>query len=206
MTTGREKSAKPQAMRIFLPSPARTGLMSLEDSISRRRSVREFSRQPLTEQQIGQLLWAAQGITHPDGFRTAPSAGALYALEVYVATLTGFYHYSPEAHCLERKSTEDLRPALYRAALEQEPILAAGAVFVIAAVYERLAEKYGIARSPRYAHLEAGHAAQNVLLQAVSLGLGSVPMGAFHDEQVHRVLSLPAEQTPLYLIPVGVRS
>jgi SagB-type dehydrogenase family enzyme len=206
MTTGREKSAKPQAMRILLPSPAKTGLMSLEDSISQRRSVRKFSGQPLTEQQIGQLLWAAQGITHPDGFRTAPSAGALYALEVYVATLTGFYHYSPETHCLERKSAEDLRPALYRAAWEQEPILAAGAVFVITAVYARLAEKYGEARSPRYAHLEAGHAAQNVLLQAVSLGLGSVPMGAFRDEQVHRALSLPAEQTPLYLIPVGVRS
>jgi SagB-type dehydrogenase family enzyme len=106
---------------------------------------------------------------------------------------------------LEIQSEEDLRPALCRAALDQESVLVAGAVFVIAAVYDRLAGKYGEERSVRYAHLEAGHAAQNLLLQGAALGLGSVPMGAFRDGQVQRVLSLPPEQSPLYLIPVGVR-
>lgn len=195
---------KLRAIEVTLPAPVRAGQMSLEESLRRRRSVREFSTRPLTEQQIGQLLWAAQGITSSDGLRTAPSAGALYGLEIYVVTASGFYRYAPKAHHLERQSEEDLRPALCRAALDQESILVAGAVFVIAAVYDRLAGKYGDDRSVRYAHLEAGHAAQNLLLQAVSLGLGAVPMGAFRDEQVQKVLSLPAEESPVYLIPVGV--
>lgn len=194
---------KLRAMEIPLPAPVRAGQMSLEEALHRRRSVREFSTSPLTEQQIGQLLWAAQGITGPEGLRTAPSAGALYGLEIYVATATGFYRYAPEAHQLERQSEEDLRPALCRAAFDQESVLGAAAVFVIAAVYARIAGKYGEARSVRYVHLEAGHTAQNLLLQAVALGLGSVPMGAFRDAQVHKVLALPAEQSPLYLIPVG---
>jgi SagB-type dehydrogenase family enzyme len=196
---------KLRAMEVALPAPTRTGQMSLEECLRRRRSVREFSTRPLTEQQLGQLLWAAQGISGPEGLRTAPSAGALYGLEIYAATAEGFYRYVPEAHQLEIQSEEDLRPALCRAALDQESVLVAGAVFVIAAVYDRLAGKYGEERSVRYAHLEAGHAAQNLLLQGAALGLGSVPMGAFRDGQVQRVLSLPPEQSPLYLIPVGVR-
>jgi SagB-type dehydrogenase family enzyme len=191
-------------MEITLPAPLRAGRISLEEVLHRRRSVREFSPHPLTEQQIGQLLWAAQGITSSDGLRTAPSAGALYGLEIYVATSTGCYRYVPKGHQLEKQSEDDLRPGLCRAALDQESILGAGAVFVIAAVYARIAEKYGKERSVRYAHLEAGHAAQNLLLQAVALGLGGVPMGAFRDEQVQQVLALPADQSPLYLIPVGV--
>jgi SagB-type dehydrogenase family enzyme len=190
-------------MEITLPEPVGTGRMSLEECLRRRRSVREFSARPLTGQQIGQLLWAAQGISSPEGLRTAPSAGALYGLEIYVVTATGSYRYAPKAHELERQSEEDLRPALCRAALDQESVLAAGAVFVIAAVYDRLAGKYGDDRSVRYAHLEAGHAAQNLLLQATALGLGGVPMGAFRDDQIRKVLSLPAEESPLYLIPVG---
>jgi SagB-type dehydrogenase family enzyme len=196
---------KLRSVEIALPAPARAGQMSLEECLHRRRSVREFSTRPLTEQQLGQLLWAAQGISGPEGLRTAPSAGALYGLEIYAATAEGFYRYVPEAHQLEIQSEEDLRPALCRAALDQESVLVAGAVFVIAAVYDRLAGKYGEERSVRYAHLEAGHAAQNLLLQGAALGLGSVPMGAFRDGQVQRVLSLPPEQSPLYLIPVGVR-
>jgi SagB-type dehydrogenase family enzyme len=194
----------PRTMEISLPAPVRAGQVSLEEVLYRRRSVREFSARPLTEQQIGQLLWAAQGITSSEGLRTAPSAGALYGLEVYVTTSAGFYHYAPEGHQLERRSEEDLRPALCHAALDQESILGAGAVFVIAAVYARIAAKYGKERGIRYTHLEAGHAAQNLLLQAVALNLGGVPMGAFRDEQVQKVLSMPADQSPLYLIPVGV--
>ena len=188
---------------IALPAPARTGSVSLEEALARRRSVRDFSAEPLTDQQLGQLLWAAQGITSAEGMRTAPSAGALYPLEMYVALARGFFHYDPQRHELHRMSALDLRPGLCRAALEQEAVLKAPAVFLIAAVYERTASKYGPERAPRYVHLEAGHAAQNLLLQAVALGLGGVPVGAFQDAQLQKAASLPAGQQPLYLIPVG---
>jgi SagB-type dehydrogenase family enzyme len=135
--------------------------------------------------------------------RTAPSAGALYPLELYVATAGGFYHYEPSEHRLDLHSEGDLRPVLYRASLAQDSVREAPAVFVIAAVYERTERKYGRERAPRYVHLEAGHAAQNILLQAVALGLGGVPIGAFQDEQVQMVFSLPRDHRPLYLIPIG---
>jgi SagB-type dehydrogenase family enzyme len=188
---------------IQLPRPARSGVVSLEEALSQRRSAREFSPGPLTERQLSQLLWAAQGITSSDGFRTAPSAGALYPLEIYVVLSSGFFHYDPARHRLDRLSPDDLRPAIYRAAIEQQAIREAEAVFVMTAVYERTAQKYGAARSLRYVHLEAGHAAQNLLLQAVALGLGAVSMGAFHDAEVVKALSLPRNHEPLYLIPAG---
>lgn len=188
---------------IQLPEPARSGVVSLEEALAERRSVREFLPDALTDRQLSQLLWAAQGISAPGGYRTAPSAGALYPLEVYVAMPAGFYHYVPERHRLNLKSAVDLRQALCRAALDQQAIAEAGAVFVIAAVYERTMHKYGATRGERYVHLEAGHAAQNLLLEAVALGLGAVPMGAFRDAEVQKVLSLPRNHQPLYLISVG---
>jgi SagB-type dehydrogenase family enzyme len=188
---------------MLLPAPSKRGRVSLEETLARRRSVREFTREPLSDEELSQLLWAAQGITDPAGYRTAPSAGALYPLEIYVATASGFYHYEPREHRLNRRSSHDLRPALCRAGLDQESLLEAPAVFVMSAVYERTAQKYGEARTPRYVHMEAGHAAQNLLLEAVAIGLGAVPIGAFYDTQVQKALSLPAEEQPLYLIPVG---
>ncbi len=189
---------------IPLPSPVLASTKSLEEVLAQRRSVREFKDQPLTTAQLGQLLWAAQGITHDRGYRTAPSAGALYPLELYVATPEGVFRYDPGQHQLLSTSPDDARANLYQVALRQEPVRQAPAVFIVAAVFQRTAEKYGQERSPRYVHLEAGHAAQNLLLQAVALGLGAVPIGAFHDEDVQRVLGLPTDQEPLYLIPVGV--
>jgi len=188
---------------LQLPAPERKGRMSLEEALAARRSVREFRREPITDRELSQLLWAAQGITSPDGLRTAPSAGALYPLEVWVATASGFYDYEPHKHRLTRHLERDLRPDIHRAALMQEAILQAPVVLVIAAVYERTAQKYGEQRTPRYVHMEAGHSAQNLLLEAVALGLGGVLIGAFNDKEVARVLSLPADQKPLYLIPVG---
>lgn len=199
----RPRVADSPAGKITLPKPSRRGVVSLEEALSRRRSMREFRDKPLTEDQIGQLLWATQGITDPQGFRAAPSAGALYALELYVSMAKGLYWYIPDSHWLECKSTADLRRELYSAS-EQDAILRAGAVFVITVTYSRLAEKYGEERSIRYGHLEAGHAAQNLLLQATALGLAAVPIGAFRDEEVQSALSLPSEQIPVYLIPVGV--
>lgn len=189
---------------IVLPTPQLKGALSLEETLAKRRSVREYADQELSLAEIGQLLWAAQGITSPTGQRTAPSAGALYPLEVYVVKRDGVYRYDPSNHQLRAHMRGDMRQALFVAALEQEAVKIAPVDIVIAAVYERLAVKYGD-RAPRYAHIEAGHAAQNVLLQAVALNLGAVPIGAFDDVQVQRVLTLPADQQPLYVIPVGRR-
>jgi len=188
---------------IQLPPPQLKGQMPVEQALAKRRSVREFKTTALTEQELSQLLWAAQGITSRDGLRTAPSAGALYPLEVYVATAQALYHYDPRQHVLEQRLAGDLRPALFRAALEQEAVRDAPAVFVFAAVYERTSRKYGAARSPRYVHMEVGHAAQNLLLEAVALGLGGVPVGAFDDSKVQKTLGLPPEEKPVYLVPVG---
>lgn len=195
-------AAKPGQI-ILLPPPQRKGTMSLEEALARRQSVREFAATALTEAELGQLLWAAQGISHGSNLRTAPSAGALYPLEVYVATAGGLFHYDPARHALERRGEGDVRAALSRAALEQESVRDAPAVFVITAVAGRTAAKYGPARSPRYVHLEAGHAAQNLLLEATALGLGGVPVGAFQDDASRRVLALPIAEEPLYLLPVG---
>lgn len=186
-----------------LPSPTLEGPLSLEAAIHQRRSVRTFQDTPLTQAELGQLLWAAQGITGPRGFRTAPSAGALYPLELYVATAEGVYHYNVRDHALRVVSHRPVQTALHEAALNQDAVREAPAVIVVAAVYERTAQKYGGERSPRYVHLEAGHAAQNLLLEAVALNLGAVPIGAFHDEEVQAALGLPSDHEPLYLIPVG---
>lgn len=187
---------------IALPRPVDRG-MTLARALEARRSVRDFSPRPLSEIEMSQLLWAAQGITHGDGYRTAPSAGALYPLETYVATSAGFFHYVPRGHRLARLGDRDLRAAMQRAALGQPVIGSAPAVFVLAAIYRRTAAKYGPERGVRYAHIEAGHAAQNLLLEAAALGLGAAPVGAFDDAALARALGLPAEQAPLYLLPVG---
>ena len=186
-----------------LPAPRQTSDLSLEQAIQRRRSVRDFSDVALSNVELGQLLWAAQGITHrTKRFRAAPSAGALYPLEAYVVTNTGVYHYEPQRHQLRQTMSTDVRKALFNAALRQEPVRDAPAVLVLAGVYERTAKKYR-GRAERYVHMEAGHAAQNLLLQAVALGLASVPIGAFDDDEVRQALALPPAHRPLYLLPVG---
>jgi SagB-type dehydrogenase family enzyme len=127
----------------------------------------------------------------------------LYPLELYVATADGVFQFDPLGHRLLTIDTTDRRDELYRAALSQDSVLHAPAVFIVTAVYERTERKYGPQRAPRYVHLETGHAAQNLLLQAVALNLGAVPIGAFHDEQVQQALGLPPDHAPLYLIPTG---
>jgi SagB-type dehydrogenase family enzyme len=195
----------PSPSVVELPAPRTEGDVSLEEALASRRSVREFTPEPLTLEQISQLLWAAQGITADWGGRTAPSAGALYPLEVYVVTAEGISHYLPEGHRLATTPGEDLRGTLAAAALGQSQVADAPAVFVIAAVVARSAEKYGD-RAERYVQLEAGHACQNLLLEAVALGLGAVPTGAFSDEGVRSALGLPQDEAPLYLVPVGYPS
>jgi SagB-type dehydrogenase family enzyme len=187
---------------MTLTEPVTKGQVSLEETLKTRKSIRHFTDTPLTREEISQLLWAGQGITRRWGGRTAPSAGALYPLELFIALPEGIFHYNPNGHSLILHVNQNVLTALSRAALGQGCVRDAPAVIVIAAVYERLETKYG-SRAERYAKIEVGHAAQNILLQAVSLGLGAVPVGAYYDEKVKKVLKLPPYHEPLYLIPVG---
>jgi SagB-type dehydrogenase family enzyme len=190
-----------------LPAPTLKGAHSLEHVLAARRSVRDYGPAKLTRRELGQLLWAAQGITDQAGLRTAPSAGALYPLELYVVGGTsdlepGIYHYRPGPHALAIGATGDRRSDLADAALGQEWMAQAPAIIVVAAVYARTTGTYG-ERGRRYVHVEVGHAAQNVCLQAVALGLGAVVVGAFDDREVKRVAGLPPREEPLALLPVG---
>lgn len=188
---------------IDLPAPQTDGELSVEAAIEERRSIRSFADEPLTMEQIGQLAWAAQGITdEARGLRAPPSAGATYPLEVYMVTADGVGHYLPEQHALAMVAGDDRRAALAQAALGQGFVAEAPLVVAVAAVYQRTAARYG-PRAERYVHMEVGHLGQNVHLQAVALGLGSVPVGAFDDDAVAQALNLPADHAPLYLIPVG---
>ncbi len=186
-----------------LPAPDTTGAVPLEQAIAQRRSKRSFTDEPLSLAQIGQLLWSAQGITEPQrGFRAAPSAGALYPLELYVVAADGVYHYQPEGHQARRHMAGDQRAALAAACLGQGAVQQAGASFVFTAVFERTRAKYG-PRADQYVHNEVGAAGENLCLQAVALGLGSVMVGAFRDDQISDALDLPADHAPLLVIPVG---
>jgi SagB-type dehydrogenase family enzyme len=175
--------------------------MGLARALATRRSVRELTGPPLTDGEISQLLWSAQGIT-PARNRTAPSAGATYPSEMYLLTADGVFHYRPQRHDLEVVSEDDVRLRLFGGAVGQEAVRDAPAVFVVTAVFARTAVKYGD-RAVRYVHVEAGHVAQNVLLQATALGLGAVPVGAFDDTAVSELIGLPTDHEPLYLLPVG---
>ena len=188
---------------IDLPEPATDSGVTLEQVMLRRRSVREYTDEPLELAELSQLLWAVQGITDPSGKRTTPSAGAMGPLEVYVVSADGVSHYIPDGHRLKKKASGDRRMALSSAAADQAKVAKAPVVLVITGVMARTAWKYGGDRAWRYVNLEAGHAAQNVLLQVTALGLGAVPVGAFDDNGVMDVLGLPADHRPLYLIPVG---
>ena len=188
--------------RIKLPQPRFSGKISIEEALLKRRSIRSYTNQDLSTEEISQLLWAAQGITDSRGFRTAPSAGALYPLNIYITKNDGTFTYDPTRHELIRLSESDIRRPLYTAGLYQEAIADAPAVFIITAVFQRTTKKYGD-RGIQYVYIEAGHAAQNLLLQATALGLGGVTIGAFIDEQVSDIMALSAEETPIYMIPVG---
>jgi SagB-type dehydrogenase family enzyme len=188
--------------QIALPKPSVAGTVSLEAAIERRRSLRTFGPGPLPVGTIGQLLWAGQGVTSLDGKRAAPSAGALYPLELYAVTAAEVMHYLPHGHRAETRVTPDLRPQLKAAALGQASVGAAPVVIVVAAEPGRLSQRYGAKADP-FTDLEAGHAAQNMLLQAVVHGLAAVPVGSLDGSRAARTLGLPPGQTVVYLIPVG---
>ncbi len=192
----RPASAEPTI--IELPAPRLTGSVSVEQALAERRSRRSHARTPLSRAELGQLLWAAQGITDDKGHRTAPSAGARYPLEIYVLVAGGLFHYLPRRHALEQVSGNDLRdtvPDLYA-----RPRLRDSTAFIISGVVERTRKRYG-SRAERFVDLEAGAAGQNMLLEAVALGLVAVPVGAFDGPRVARKLRLRG--TPVYAVIIG---
>ncbi len=187
---------------VPLPTPQTSGGLSLTEALQRRRSVREFTNQRLSLEELSQLCWAGQGVTSPQGFRTAPSAGGILPFTLLVATPDGLFAYEPAEHRLRRQVAKDVRPELQAGSLDQECVGAAPAVFVLVAELLAMRAKYA-GRAEFYVTLEAGHIAQNLLLQATALGLGGVPVGAFHERLISVALHLPAVARPLYLVPIG---
>jgi SagB-type dehydrogenase family enzyme len=189
-----------------LPEAKFKSLTSVEEALWGRRSVRDYAKDSLTIEQISQLLWAAQGITAKWGGRTAPSAGALYPLEIYLVAgevkelEPGLYHYDPGEHAISQKKAGDLRKKLTQASLYQDEISKAPATLIITAVYERTEKKYG-KRGIRYVHMEVGSVGENIYLQAESLNLGTVFIGAFDDDEVKKAMGI--EEEPLGIMPVG---
>lgn len=195
--------AGPSPSRIELPAPDLKGTVSLEEALQSRRSRRRVSSEPLSNKTIGQLLWAAQGITLPEkGFRTAPSAGARYPLRVYVLLPSGMWAYEPRGHVLVQKSPQDLRKSFWKDVYGRPWLDSAPAIVLIAADARRTEEKYG-KKARRFVDMEAGHAGQNVLLQSTVLGLHGVGVGAFHPERTKKSLMLPSPQELLYVIALG---
>ncbi len=188
-----------------LPSPDMTGKTPLETLLSKRRSIRTFSGQQLSNSQISQLLWAGQGITYkPRGFRTAPSAGATFPISLYAILPEGVFRYVPETHSLTLIRSDDIRAQVAAASLEQFFMTKAGLIIAIAADFKRTTSRYG-QRGYRYVILEAGHVAENIFLQAEALNLGSVAIGAYDDEHIADIIGLSSEEQPLLLVAVGFK-
>ena len=219
----RNKSGKDSGMRgtevrkgrVMLPLPRLRGDVSLEEAMANRRSLRDYLDEPLTIEELSQILWAAYGISETRwGFKTTPSAGATYPLVIYAVLspggvvvtkeplAPGSYKYDPYTHSLTLVREGDLVDELYEAGLRQSWIKDAPVNLVFTAIYERTTDYYG-SRGVRYVHMEIGHAGQNVYLQATALGLGTVAIGAFHDERVAKIIGADPSERPLYIMPVG---
>ena len=205
------------AQQVYiLPPYTTTGDISVETALATRRSRRNFQDKPISTSQLSQILWAAYGITSPvpdspqlrGGLRTTPSAGALYPLEIYViignveGIEPGVFRYIPDGHKLIRIADGDIRAELSDAAWGQRMVRDAPVSVFYSAVFSRMTGRYG-ERGIRYAYIELGHSAQNVYLQAEALGLGTVAVGAFDDARVREILGLPADEDPLYIMPLG---
>jgi len=197
-----------QSKVIALPEPEHDGKVSVEQALLSRRSTRSYADKALALQEVSQLLWSAQGITDVSGHRTAPSAGATYPLHIILVAgnvtglMSGVYSYNPEEHMITRLMDGDIRLDLSLAAMGQIPVRTGAISIVITADYDKTTSIYG-ERGVMYVHLEAGHAAENICLQATSMELGLVTIGSFSPSQVSEVLNLPEDRQPIYIIPVG---
>ena len=200
---GQRRSRTSRLRVLQLAEPKLSGQVSLEEALTKRRSVRQFTGQPLKPTQVSQLAWAGQGITEPvRGLRTAPSAGAVYPIDLYFATPEGLFIYRPKGHGLEQVIDQDVRGILAAAAGAPEAAVGKGCHIIVAGSVRKLTPRFrNDAR--KYMLLEAGHIAQNIQLQAVCLELGSVTIGGFDTGQVRKVCRMPRTLEPIYLICVG---
>lgn len=203
------KSQSDNAEIVFLPSPQTDSDVSIESVLKSRRSLRNYSDKPVSLEEVSQLLWAAQGITGENmPFRTAPSAGATYPLETYVIAgnieglEAGVYKYNPQQHQLQIVNTNDVRSEVAAAGLGQAFISQAPLSILFTAIYSRTTNRYG-QRGNMYVHMEAGHAAQNICLQAEALNMGAVPVGAFNDDRMRSAVGISDKEKPLYLLSIG---
>ena len=203
-------------LTYILPAPATAGTMTVEQALAERRSRRNYTEQALSAEQLSQLLWAAYGVTNPrqspalrGGLRTAPSAGALYPFEVYAVVGNvegvepGLYKYDAKEHRIIRTIDRDIREEFAAVALNQSFIKKAPVSIFYSAIFSRMTKKYGDRGRERYVCMDLGHSAQNIYLQAEALGLGTCAIGAFHDEQVAKLLKLTEEEEPLYIMTIG---
>ena len=209
----RAKPVLENGPEILLPKPSHKGDVSVEEALHQRRSIREYANDSLTVAHISQMLWAAYGVSDSiigrKSFylKTAPSAGARYPLEIYIGfgkvigMKPGIYHYSPIRHSISAIAYGDLRSNLDngQGMVEQAP-----ATLVFTAFYERTTAKYGDRGRERYVCMDLGHAGQNVYLQAVALGMGTCAIASFSDEDVSALLNLKKEESPLYIMPIGM--
>ena len=196
-----------------LPAPEVSSSVSVDQAIQNRRSVRSFSTTPLTLNDVSQLLWASQGITDSEkNFRAAPSASRVFPMEMYLVAGNGtvqglepgIYHYNPYNNTLEKTVEGDLRYNLSQAADQQKWVNDAPISLVIIGNYQKMRDKYPDERiSTRFVDLEAGHIGENIYLESESLGLGTVAIGSFNDDQMINLLKLPSNETPIYIYPVG---
>ncbi|MCS7108539.1 MAG: SagB/ThcOx family dehydrogenase [Sulfolobales archaeon] len=204
---------------VLLPLPKKMTAISTEESILLRKSIREWADVPLTIDHLSMILWAAQGVVEEYyGWlrRSSPSAGATYPLEIYVVVgnesvllksneylQAGIYKYDYKRHSIKLVEVGDKRTLLWDASLNQDWVRDAPVNIVICAVYERTTSRYG-ERGIRYVILEAGHVGQNIYLMSTSLGLGTVAIGAFYDDEVAKVISAAKNEKPIYIFPIGV--
>lgn len=190
---------------VTLPEPRLESAVSLEETLFNRRSIRQYTDSPLTTNDVSQLLWAAQGITDDEGRRTAPSAMAIYPLHLFLVAgdvkslVPGSYLYSPAGHELVQIEPGDMREALGMSInnIEKSPVY-----IIVAADMKKMTDKAGDG-TERFVYLEAGHAAQNICLQATALGLSTVTVAGFHAEQVKNVTGMPENLEIIYVMPVG---
>ena len=207
---------------IKLPAPYHDGKVSLENALNNRRSIREYSEDSLSISEISQILWAAQGITQKienplsywrgeqwmGGLRTAPSAGGLYPIELYIAVgkvkglSQGLYKYNPQQHTIINVLEGDKRVDISNAALKQSCIRRGAVSIIIIGVYKRTSFKYG-KRAEQYVQIECGAVCQNIYLQSYALDLGTVFVGAFKDDSLKFTLNIPEDEYPLGIMPIG---
>ncbi len=193
---------------VALPAPQTKGRMTVEQALATRRSRRAYASTPLKLAEVSQLLWAAQGITGPEGRRTAPSAGALFPMELYLSAsrveglAPGIYHYDPAEHTLGLIAAGDVRREMTAACADQDCVRFSACLLIFSAVPEACAARYGD-RAPKFIHIEAGHAAQNVYLEATALGLGVCDIGAFSPDPVRRLVHLDDDEEPICLMTAG---